>query len=82
MAKMVVILDRGSDQSAADIVPQIQKVPGLSVTATSKSFIDVEVDEETAGRRLMEFAKSKGLDVQPVSQPELIEPISPFKFRK
>jgi hypothetical protein len=78
MQKLVIIPDRPlSDESS--IVSEIDNMPGISVTYSSPSFIDVEVAQPRFGKNLRAFARERGLSVETSPEAQLMEPISPFR---
>lgn len=75
--KLVVILNKATND-AAKVAGEIDSLPGISVTSQSRSLIDVEASEPAAAEQLRDYASRHGLEVESISEPQLIEPISPF----
>ncbi len=77
MDKLVVVLPK-DEQNSEQITRDIAELGHVSVTASSESFIDVEVESEGA-KEIRDFARLRGLTVVDAPKPELMEPISPWK---
>lgn len=80
MEKLVLIIGKAA-KDAAQVASEIDSLPGVSVTASSQSMIDVEVSEPAATEALRSYASRHGFEVEPMPDAQLIEPISPFKAR-
>lgn len=78
MEKLVLILDKAVADGAS-IAQEVDALDGLSVTGFSRSLVDVEVSGPGAAELLRQYASQHGFDVEQVSTPGLIEPISPFR---
>jgi len=80
MAKMVIVVDESVPDVAA-LAREVAAIPGVSVTAQSDAFIDVDATAKGALAQLRDFAQAKsGVSLHPVAEPELMEPIRPNKF--
>lgn len=77
MQKLVVILGK-SVKDAAMVAGEIDSLPGISVTSLSRSLLDVEASEPAAAEQLRDYARQHGFAVESASEPQLIDPISPF----
>lgn len=77
MEKLVVILSK-SVRDPSRVAGEIDELPGISVTSKSRSLIDVEASEPAAAEQLRAYASSHGFEVERVSDPRLIDPVSPF----
>ncbi|AWC25069.1 hypothetical protein WHT83_11010 [Aminobacter sp. P9b] len=80
MEKLVLIIGKVA-KDAAQVASEIDSLPGISVTSRSRSMIDVDVSEPSAAEALRSYAGRHGFEVEPMSEAQLIEPISPFKAR-
>lgn len=77
MEKLVLILGKAVKDSAS-IAQEVDGLPGISVTGFSRSLVDVEASEPQAAEQLRGYASRHGFEVEQLTSPELIEPISPF----
>lgn len=78
MEKLVVIA-RNPVSDMVELVQAIENLPGISVTAHSRSLIDVEAQAPRAVVGLRNYARQHGLAVEDVPEAQLMEPISPFR---
>jgi hypothetical protein len=80
MTKMVIVVDEAA-LDTEKLVRDIAAIPGVSVTSRSDAFIDVNAHAKGSLAQLRKFAaKTKGLSLHPVAEPELMEPIPASKF--
>ncbi len=77
MGKCVLILDKNKhgEAEACEIVEGLNRMSGVAVMATSKSFIDVSLEPTASLSDLEHYAQSMGVTVNPVSRPERLDPI-------
>lgn len=80
MEKLVVILSK-TVEDVSKVADELDKLPGVAVTARSRSLIDVEVSAPSAESQLRSYAQDHGFEVEQASEPQMIEPIPPFKAR-
>ena len=80
MTKMVIVVEESARDVAA-LARELAAIPGVSVTAQSDAFIDVDATAKGALAHLREFADAnRGVSLHPVAEPQLMEPIRPNKF--
>lgn len=80
MTKMVIVIDE-SGRDAAAVARDVAAIPGVSVTAQSDAYIDVDAHAKGSLAELRKFAEhTAGLSLHPVAEPELMEPIRASKF--
>lgn len=77
MEKLVLILNKSATDGSA-IASEVDALPGIFVTGFSRSLVDIEAAAPEAVEMLRGYALSHGFDLEQVSQPSLIEPVSPF----
>ncbi|WP_269932130.1 hypothetical protein [Aminobacter sp. HY435] len=77
MEKLVLILSK-SIKDSAKIAGEVDALPGVFVKGFSRSLVDVEASAPEAAEQLRGYAREHGFEVEQMSAPTLIEPISPF----
>ncbi|MEO0636139.1 MAG: hypothetical protein AAFY73_05770 [Pseudomonadota bacterium] len=87
MKKLVITLSESQRDNVDMLVREIEEVEGVKVTGAAGPFIDLEVEgnfnaEQQAGEPvaspLGRLVQSRSLKLSPVSEPQLMEPISPM----
>jgi hypothetical protein len=79
MEKLVIVVDKKTHDSA-EVARDVAAIPGVSVTSRSRSFVDVEASEPRSVEQLRAFtSQHHGLSLEAAPEPQLMEPISPFK---
>lgn len=79
--KFVVLVDRNAGENAASIADELNAVPGVEVTAQSRSFIDLVADEEVVALgKLQELVQRLGAELHGSPEARLMDPIPPHKI--
>jgi predicted RecB family endonuclease len=79
--RYVVIIGRDAAQGAQKIATELEAVPGVEVSATSQSYVDIVADVEIVTEiKLRSVVSDLGAELHSSPQAQLMDPIPPRKI--